>query len=194
MRRILAAQMMILLLLLTACAGKGEETTFEALRETVQASEVTAAATVTVLGTDTAGTFTYDYTETQDGCEMTVTAPALLSGVKARIAAGETTLEYDGVILPAPLNENRRAPLTAMAQMLNALRNGHPDLIWREGDRIVVQLIPDDGEAVRLYLNADGTPAAAELIFDDAAALRCELLSWNTKRGTVDESNDPNLG
>ena len=194
MRRTIAAQMMTLLLLLTACADGGAEATFEALRETAQTSQISATATVTVLGTDTAETFTYDYTETASGCEMSVKEPELLSGVKAHIEAGETTLEYDGVILPAPLNENRRAPLTAMEQVLSAIREGHLDLVWREGNYIVVQLIPDDDEAIRLYLCPDGTPAAAEIIFDEAAALRCEIHSWNTKRGTDDESNDPNLG
>ena len=194
MRRSIAAQMITLLLLLTACADGGAEKTFEALRETVQASQISASATVTVLGTDTAETFTYDYTETETGCEMSVTEPELLTGVKAHMEAGDTTLEYDGVILPAPLNENRRAPLTAMEQVLSAIRDGHLDLIWSEGDFIVVQLIPEDDEAIRLYLDPDGTPAAAEIFFDDAAALRCEIHSWNTKRGNDDESNDPNLG
>lgn len=194
MRRTIAAQMITLLLLLSACADGGAENTFETLRQTAQTSEISATATVAVLGTDTAETFTYDYIETENGCEMSVTEPELLSGVKAQINAGETTLEYDGVILPAPLNENRRAPLTAMEQVLSALRDGHLDLIWQEGETIVVQLIPEDNEAIRLYLGPDGTPTAAELIFDEAAALRCEIHSWNTKRGTDDESNDPNLG
>ncbi len=194
MRRTIAAQMITLLLLLTACADGGAEAAFEALRQTVQTSEISASATVTVLGTDTAETFTYDFAETASGCEMSVTEPELLSGVKAHIDADQTTLEYDGVILPAPLNENRRAPLTALRQVLSAIREGHLDLIWREGDTIVVQLIPEDDEAIRLYLDPDGTPVAAEIIFDDAAALRCQIHSWNTKRGTDDESNDPNLG
>ncbi len=194
MRRTIAAQMITLLLLLTACTDGGAEKTFETLRQTAQTSQISATATVTVLGTDTAETFTYDYTETDSGCEMSVTGPELLAGVKAHMAAGETTLEYDGVSLPAPLNENRRAPLTAMGQISDAVRNGHLDLIWREGNFTVVQLIPEDDEAVRLYLHSDGTPAAAEIIFDEAAALRCEILDWNTKRGTDDESNDPNLG
>ncbi len=194
MRRSIAAQMITLILLLTACADGGAEATFEALRQNVQTSQISASATVTVLGTDTAETFTYDYTETETGCEMSVTEPELLTGVKAHMEAGETTLEYDGVILPAPLNENRRAPLTAIRQMLSAIRDGHLDLIWSEGDFIVVQLIPEDDEAIRLYLDPDGTPAAAEIIFDDAAALRCKIHSWNTKRGNDDESNDPNLG
>lgn len=194
MRRTIAAQMITLLLLLTACADGGAEKTFEALRQTVQTSEISATVTVAVLGTDTAERFTYDYTETETDCEMAVTEPELLSGVKARMEAGNTTLEYDGVILPAPLNENRRAPLTAMRQVLSAIREGHLDLIWQEGDLIVVQLIPEDDEAIRIYLDPDGTPSAAEIIFDDAAALRCEIHSWNTKRGTDDESNDPNLG
>lgn len=194
MRRSIAAHAIILLLLLSACADGGDAAAFEALREAAQTSEILATVTVSVLSTDAAETFTYDYTETASGCEMSVTEPELLSGVKAQIEAGETTLEYDGMILPAPLNENRRAPLTAMQQVLSAIREGHLDLIWREGDLIVVQLIPEDEEAVRLYLHPDGTPAAAEIIFDDAAALRCEIHSWNTKRGTDDESNDPNLG
>lgn len=192
-RSLLAAPMITLLLLLTACGG-GDEAKFEALRETVQQSEISLTAEVTVLGSDSAETYTYDYTEFADGCEMILTAPELLAGVKGHITAGETALEYDGVILPAPLGENRRAPMTAVRQIMDAIRSGHLDLLWQEDDLLVCQLIPADEQAVRLYLDADGTPVAAELIYEDAAALRCQLSQWNVKRGTDDEPNDSNLG
>ena len=193
-RRYLAALMIMSLLLLTACAGGGDAPAVEALRESVQDAAVTATAEVTVLGTDTAETYTYDYTETEQGCAMAVTAPELLRGVTAHITAGETTLEYDGVLLPAPLGEPNRAPLTAVRQILEALRTGHLDTVWREGDTIVAQLIPADDTVVRLYLDDAGTPNSAEIILNDTAALHCTLTHWTTERGTSHESNDPNLG
>ena len=193
-RSILAALLITILLLLPACSGRGDASAVEALRESVQDAAVGVTAEVTVLGTDTAETYTYDYTETEQGGAMTVTAPELLAGVTARIEAGETALEYDGVLLPAPLGEPRRAPLTAVRQILNALRTGHLDAVWREGDAIVAQLIPEDDTALRLYLDASGTPMFAEIILNDTAALHCTLTQWRTERGTSHESNDPNLG
>ena len=190
----LAARMITILLLLTACVGRGDASTVEALRESVQDATVQVTAEVTVLGTDTAETYTYDYTETDRGCAMVVTAPELLRGVTAHIEAGETTLEYDGVLLPAPLGEPERAPLTAVQQILDALRTGHLDAVWREGDAVVAQLIPADDTAVRLYLDDAGTPMFAEIILNDTAVLHCALTHWKTERGTSHESNDPNLG
>ena len=189
------AALMITALLLTACGSGGDANRAAAFCAALQSTQVQAAAEVTALYDDAVETFTLALTETDGVSELEVLAPELIAGVRAHVNAGETTLEFDGVVLPAPLEPGGISPLMALPMVLRAARTGHLDLVWQEGEYLVLQLIPEDDLAVRLYLDAADTPAYAEIIREDAAAVRCTITQWNETGSDIDdEQNDPNLG
>ena len=60
--------------------------------------------------------YTVDFSETEkDGLSMVITAPENVAGVTARIADGQTALEYDGLQLETgPLNSYGLSPMDAL--------------------------------------------------------------------------------
>lgn len=112
MRRILSCVLMMTLLLCGCKAGGGEETPEQAalnLRDTYQAlAGWNAEADITA----SVGDKVFDFTlavqwRREEETVLTITAPELLSGVTARIAKGETVLEYDGAGLSLGLLDGK---------------------------------------------------------------------------------------
>ena len=106
------APMIALCLLLTGC-GRGEgpaedpaqtiRTEYSALASCTGIAEITADYGQRVYD------FTLDFSVADGETTLTITAPEEVAGVTARIAAGETRLEYDGVMLETGLLSRGRA-------------------------------------------------------------------------------------
>lgn len=101
MRKALSCVLMIALLLSGCQAGGTGESPEEAalaLREEYQAlAGWSAVVDVSVCYTEAVYDFTLDARWQREGeTVLTVTAPELVAGITARIAQGETVLEYDG--------------------------------------------------------------------------------------------------
>ena len=101
MRRLTACVLMMTLLLSGCKAGSGGEAPEEAalaLRERYQAlAGWSAAVDISVCYTETVYDFTLEAQWRRKGeTVLTVAAPEEVAGITARIAGGETVLEYDG--------------------------------------------------------------------------------------------------
>lgn len=183
----------LLLLPLSACGAEREESRFDAFRESLTDAAVTVTAEVTGRDGEDVTAFTLRCTEADTGCEIEVLAPEEIAGVRAHIDAGAADMQFEDVILPMPQSKDAVSPLMALPLVLQAARTGHLDLVWQE-DSLVCQLIPDDNTAVRIYLNGDNTPTAAEIDVDGHTNVFCTITGWSTEKSDLHESNDTDLG
>ncbi len=130
MRKALSCVLMITLLLSGCRAGSGGNTPEEealALRETYQAlAGWSASADLSVCYTETVYDFSLDAQWRRDGeTVLTVTAPELVAGITARVAQGETVLEYDGAGLSLGLLDGSGlTPVSAVTACMEQIQRG----------------------------------------------------------------------
>ena len=130
MRKALSCVLMITLLLSGCRAGSGGNTPEEealALRETYQAlAGWSASADLSVCYTETVYDFSLDAEWRRDGeTVLTVTAPELVAGITARVAQGETVLEYDGAGLSLGLlDDSGLTPVSAVTACMEQIQRG----------------------------------------------------------------------
>lgn len=130
MRKTLSCVLMITLLLSGCRAGSGGNTPEEealALRETYQAlAGWSASADLSVCYTETVYDFSLDAQWRRDGeTVLTVTAPELVAGITARVAQGETVLEYDGAGLSLGLlDDSGLTPVSAVTACMEQIQRG----------------------------------------------------------------------
>ena len=122
MRRLrMCVPMMLLVLLLSACGGAGEAKGSPA--------DMTALEAVMEVTADY-GQRVYEYTiqvsyEKDGETVLTLTAPAELAGITARIRDKETALEYDGVRWETgALNDSGMSPVDAIPALLRYAQKG----------------------------------------------------------------------
>ena len=130
MRKAMSCVLMITLLLSGCRAGSGGNTPEEealALRETYQAlAGWSASADLSVCYTETVYDFSLDAQWRRDGeTVLTVTAPELVAGITARVAQGETVLEYDGAGLSLGLlDDSGLTPVSAVTACMEQIQRG----------------------------------------------------------------------
>ena len=131
MRKALSCVLMIALLL-SGCqaggAGESPEEAALALREEYQAlSGWSASVDVSVCYSQAVYGFTLDARWQREGeTVLTVTAPDLLAGITARIAKGETVLEYDGAGLSLGLLDgDGLTPVSAVPALMEQIEKGY---------------------------------------------------------------------
>ena len=130
MRKALSCVLMITLLLSGCRAGSGGNTPEEealALRETYQVlAGWSASADLSVCYTETVYDFSLDAQWRRDGeTVLTVTAPELVAGITARVAQGETVLEYDGAGLSLGLlDDSGLTPVSAVTACMEQIQRG----------------------------------------------------------------------
>jgi hypothetical protein len=183
----------MVLLLLSACGAEREEARFETFRKTMADSAVTVTAEVTARDGENVTAFTLQCTETDAGYDIEVLAPEEIRGVRAHTDADGVQMQFDDLILPMPQTKGAVSPLMALPLVLSAARTGHLDLVWQEDD-LVCQLVTDDSTAVRIYLNDDNTPVAAEADTDGKTCVFCTVTGWSTEKSDLHESNDTDVG
>ena len=126
-----ASCVLMMILLLSGCqagsAGGTPEDAALVLRTRYQAlAGWSAQADVSVCYTDTVYDFTLDAVWRRDGeTVLTVTAPELVAGITARIAQGETVLEYDGAGLSLGLlDDSGLTPVSAVTACMEQIETG----------------------------------------------------------------------
>ena len=132
-RKALSCILMMALLLSGCQAGSaGESESPEgaalALREEYQAmTGWSAVVDVSVSYTEMVFDFTLDAQWQRDGeTVLTVTAPELVAGITARVAKGETTLEYDGAGLSLGLlDDSGLTPVSAVTAIMEQIEKGY---------------------------------------------------------------------
>ncbi len=131
MRKRFCALTMTLVLALTACGGKGigneaEEALARIRGGYLEMTVCSGHADLTADYGQRVYTYGMDFTWQREGeTLLTLTAPEVIAGTTAHIAAGETALEYDGVMLETgPLNEAGLTPVDAVPALLSYAREG----------------------------------------------------------------------
>ena len=130
-RRLTICILMMTLLLSGCKAGTAAETPEDAalaLRDEYQAlAGWSATVDVSVCYSETVYDFTLDAKWEREGeTVLTVTAPELLAGITARIAEGETTLEYDGAGLSLGLLDgDGLTPVSAVPGIMAQIEKGY---------------------------------------------------------------------
>ena len=130
MRKLTACVLMMTLLLSGCQAGSAGETPEEAalaLREEYQAlAGWSAGVDVSVRYSETVYDFSMDARWSREGeTVLTVTAPELVAGITARVAQGETVLEYDGAGLSLGLlDDSGLTPVSAVTACMEQIEKG----------------------------------------------------------------------
>lgn len=181
MKKRLCALMMTLVLPLSACGGAGggdeaEKALVEVRGKYLEMTACSGHADLTADYGQRVYTYGVDFTWQREGeTLLTLTAPEVIAGTTAHIAAGETALEYDGVMLETgPLNTEGLAPVDALPALLAYAREGFAAecaLEGAEGEMQSLHVICRDPE------QDPGVGIEAELWFDQATGnlLRGEL-------------------
>ena len=119
--------------------------------------------------------YSLDMTVNEKETALTVTQPELISGVTARMRAGETFLEYDGLCIETgPLNGEGLTPISAVPAMLTAVREayitaycfeedgllrvdyGSPDVPLGTGTEFTLWFHPESHDISRGEISVDG--------------------------------------
>ena len=153
MRKLLSCVLMMTLLL-SGCKGGGENTPEAAalaLRDTYQnLAGWSSTVDVTVEVGDKVFDFTLDAGWQKEGeTVLTITAPELLAGITARIADGETMLEYDGAGLSLGLLDGRGlTAVSAVPWVMEQIAGGYmAKCVWAGENKELLQVTFRDPEA-----------------------------------------------
>ena len=153
MRRLTACFLMIILLL-SGCKGGGEntpETAALALRDTYRnLAGWSSTVDITAEVGDKVFDFTLDASWQKDGeTVLVITAPELLAGITARIANGETVLEYDGAGLSLDLLDGKGlTAVSAVPWVMEQIGSGYmARCVWAGENKELLQITFRDPEA-----------------------------------------------
>ncbi|MBR3474806.1 MAG: hypothetical protein IKH34_07040 [Oscillospiraceae bacterium] len=182
MKKRLVLLCLLFCLLLSAC-GSDALDHFEAFSaELNQCETLSYTAALTASYPDRTAQFTLRYA-LEDGVQrVTVLGPDSISGISARLEAGKSALEYDGLILDTgDLDEFGLTPMSALPLLTDALRRGHADAFWTEEGMDAVELLYDDYTRVRIWFDAEGLPCRCEIQCGDRVTVSCEIKNWSMK-------------
>lgn len=186
-KRAVLPALMITLLLAGCGGGTATEEQLEARRETYAAAEEIAfTAEVTAFLGDEVFSCTLACAATPEEISAEVTAPELVSGVKAVVRDGETQIRYEGVQLSVGSGMDALGPFSAVPILFRALRAGHVIRAWTEpgdgGVLVAAELYADDDYALTMWFEERTlTPVHASLSLDGAELARCEIRDFTVR-------------
>ena len=123
--------MILPLLLLSACAGgrvsEAETLTNRARTAYLELTACSGSASITADYGLRVYNYALDFSYEREGeTVLTVTAPELLAGITARLAQGETVLEYDGAGLSLGLlDQSGLTPVSAVTGIMAQIEKGY---------------------------------------------------------------------
>ena len=117
------------------------------------------------------------------GGELTVEllSPESVAGIRARIADGQTTLEYENISLGVgTAGQDGITPVSAAPLLISALRSGFLQRCWIErdadGELLAEEVyITDAAELTVWYRSEELTPVRCEFVQEDKVILRCDI-------------------
>lgn len=120
------------------------------------------------------------YEEDGEGCTVRVLEPEEIAGVSVRLAADGAQLRFEELRLDTgPLDRSGLSPVSALPRLTQALRSGHLESVWQEGDLTVWELVPDDALRVQVWMDDSLVPQRAELISEGRVSVFIELSDWD---------------
>ncbi|MDE6280257.1 MAG: hypothetical protein K2M15_00425 [Oscillospiraceae bacterium] len=209
MRKLTACVLMMTLLLCGCKAGTAAETPEEAalaLREEYQAlSGWSATVDISVCYSEAVYDFTLDTGWQRDGeTVLTVTAPELLAGITARIAQGETVLEYDGAGLSLGLLDGAGlTPVSAVTAMMEQIEKGYmAKCAWAGENSEYLQISFQDPELeantgtqfLLIFDRASRALLRAEVSVAGETVLTAKLSNFTTEMAQYETGNSTDLG
>ena len=192
MRKLVCSALMIICLMLTACAGI-EQQVRSFSQGLCNASSVRMTAQVLADCGDSVESYTLQYN--YDGSRWTamVMAPDVLAGITLHMEGDGSELEYDGVMLAAgDILSNGVTAIGSVPLVWEALRTGSLDCVWQEGELLGAAYVYDDTVGMSLWYDAQGLPVAAELTENGIGKVSCHFTEIEVDRNATTE--DKNLG
>lgn len=181
MKKALLPLLLMLALLLSGCGGRADEKRFLDFSEALGERESLAFdAAVRAEYADRTLAFSLGYEKNAEGETITVRAPENIAGIRAHLAPGSSTLEFEGLILDTgPLDPYGLTPMNALPKLVEALSSGHLDSHGREGDEKLYRLILDDQLSVSVWFEPESmTPTHAELQSGEKVCIFCDITNW----------------
>ncbi len=169
-------------LILTACGGGDARSSFEMFSQSLREQEqLHFTSQIRAEYDDRSAEFTLDYSAGPDGCTVTVLAPEIIKGVSAHVAAGETALAYDSVVLDTGLlDEFGLTPMSALPLLVEAMKTGYLDSAWEEDDQLAALIVPSDEVSVELRLDKYAKiPLSAEIASAGRVRIFAQISDWN---------------
>lgn len=189
-RKALVICVLMMTLPLCACrAGGGTSPQERALSIRADYLSATGCTAQVTLRADY-GRRVYDYegtvTVSDEETVLTLTAPAEVAGVVARLSGADGQLEYEGTIVETgPLSDEGLTPLGAVPALLEAARSAFMDSSTLETlDGVSVlrvlcrdpSLSPGQGQEATLWFDpGSGALLLGELTLDGRQVVRCEF-------------------
>ena len=178
MGRLRALPLMMSLLLLTGCGGRGEKTGEDLALELQQEFARMTACSCQVALTADYETRVFDYVldvvyDQTGGARLTIVEPEIAQGVAASIQNGQTQLVYDGFSLDAgPLTLDGLSPMETVPTFYRAITEGYIAGVDLAGETVEVtyrdpETAPGVGlETVVVFDAREHKPLTGELFYD----------------------------
>ncbi len=170
-----------LALLLSGCGGGRAKEQRQALAEELNARrDLRFTAALRAEYPDKTVRFRLAYAEDEDGCTIRVLEPEEIGGVSLHLGPDGAQLRYEQIRLDTgPLDRYGLSPVSALPALTRALREGHLESAWTEGELSVWELAADDALRVQVWLDGELRPQRAELISEGRVSVFLELSDWN---------------
>lgn len=193
MKKRLCALMMTLILPLAACGEKGkadqaEEALSRIRGQYLELAACSGHAELTADYGQRVYPYGLDFSWQREGeTLLTLTAPEIVAGTVAHIAAGETALEYDGVMLETgALNEEGLSPVDALPALLRYAREGFAAECDLEEEPLRLHVIcrdpekePGAGPEAQLWFDPEtGALLRGELSEDGVTVIQCDISNF----------------
>ncbi|MBR4098667.1 MAG: hypothetical protein IKK44_01605 [Clostridium sp.] len=189
MKRTALFALMISLLLGGCARGAEDEALIRQRQESWRDGEIAFSVSVMSQTETTAFSYRADCLYAAGETQVTLTAPETVAGITARIASGQTALEYDGIQLETgPLNSDGLSPMDALPAFFEAMESGYMAETGTEmiGETEVLriccrdpELDPGQGlETVLWFDKAQKTLLQGEVRSDGFTVIRCEFSAF----------------
>lgn len=202
MRLRLAAVLMILLCLLSACGSKetdGLQAPMDFRAALLQAGTCTFQAQITADCGETVYEFKVDCTCSADGtASITVLEPQSIAGITARISENGNELVYDGMAVAFDaLAGGNAAPVCAPSLAVDAWTNAYIRAAGKEGEclRVTYERGYDEEQLIiDCWFDEKNVPICAEICYNNQTVLKMEIETFSFVSGGNNEITEENMG
>lgn len=163
-------------LLLTGCGAQRDAENWKAFAAAVETAErISFHAEIAAHWEESSVSFGADVAHEGGETRITLTAPETVSGISVRAKDGETTVEFDGVILSLDAGRSETlSPCGAPQRMLAALTQGAMEYCAVSS----ASFTAPDGESVTLWRDETGALTGAEIARNGQKVLTLEITEW----------------